>query len=117
MTPLQYILDENNKPVEADLFLWAAWMDNQTNRIVGYTQINSQVEVSTVFLGLDHNFSNEGPPILFETMIFGGSCNENQWRWRTWDEAKAGHEFAVLTARLATRPRWRGYPIDMESGK
>jgi len=29
------------------------------------------ITVSTVFLGIDHNWSRSGDPILFETMVFG----------------------------------------------
>lgn len=47
--------------------------------------------VSTVFLGLDHGWG-EGPPILFETMVFGGPLDQEMERYCTWDEAVAGHE-------------------------
>jgi hypothetical protein len=75
-----------------------------TNWIVGKTEIameNGQVvEVSTVFLGLDHNFRDEGPPILFETMIFGETDDDpvgRQWRYATWAEAELGHMAIVET--------------------
>lgn len=50
--------------------------------------------VSTVFLVIDHNFG-DGPPLVFETMIFGGPCDQEQWRYATYDEAEAGHRAAV----------------------
>jgi len=53
-------------------------------------------EVSTVFLGLDHAFG-DGPPVLFETMVFGGPLDGEQDRYCTWDEAVAGH--AAMLAR------------------
>ena len=53
------------------------------------------IEVSTIFMGLDHNFSNEGPPILFETMVFGGALDQEQARYATWEEAEAGHKAMV----------------------
>ncbi len=46
--------------------------------------IIGQARVSTVFIGLDHRFSGEGPPVLFETMIFGGKLDEFQNRCCTW---------------------------------
>jgi hypothetical protein len=67
------------------------------NRTVAKTFINAvyddeeDLSVSTVFLGLDHNYSEEGAPILFETMVFG-LPNEYQRRYTTWDEAVHGHE-------------------------
>ena len=52
--------------------------------------------VSTVFLGLDHNFSKGGPPILFETMIFGPKGEEMCKRYATWEEAEEGHAGLVM---------------------
>ena len=45
-----------------------------------------EVEVSTVFLGIDHQFGY-GKPLLFETMIFGGKNDGYQTRYSTWEEA------------------------------
>lgn len=51
--------------------------------------------ISTVFLGLDHSFSTEGPPILFETMVFNGPLHGDMDRYETWDAAITGHEATV----------------------
>jgi hypothetical protein len=96
-----WILDAENHTVEVDLITWAMWLENGGNRIVAYTQITSEIEVSTVFLGLDHRFFGEGPPILFETMIFGGPLNYEQWRYSSYDDAQTGHTAAVRKARAA----------------
>src|SRR4051812_27278203 len=37
---------------------------------VAVTAIGDDVEVSTVWLGADHNFGPTGPPLIFETMVF-----------------------------------------------
>ncbi len=50
--------------------------------------------ISTVFLAFNHNF-DEGPPLLFKTMIFGGKYDQEQWRYTTWEEAEKGHQLAV----------------------
>lgn len=42
-----------------------------------------------------------GPPILFETMVFGGPLNEEQVRYVTWDEAERGHAEMVARVRAA----------------
>lgn len=59
---------------KVSLMEWARWMEVGDNRRVDYTVISDDVYVSTVFLGLDHNFSFDSHaehfPILFETMIF-----------------------------------------------
>ena len=97
-----YILDADNHPVKVDLMTWAIWFED-ANRRIGYTQITSQCEVSTVFLGIDLRYFSEGPPILFETMIFGGpkEIDESQWRYSSFDDAMVGHLMAVDKARAA----------------
>lgn len=47
--------------------------------------------VSTVFLSHDHNFTGIGPPILWETMIFGGPHDEYQERYHTETTARLRH--------------------------
>lgn len=89
-----YILDADKRPVCVGVEEWERWFD-MANRHVAFTQINSQVEVSTLFLGIDHSFGRPGPPILFETMIFGGEHDQDRWRYSSWDEAKAGHDAVV----------------------
>lgn len=93
-----YVLDENKKIKEVpDVLTWANEFEEK-NRKVAHTKINEEVFVSTVFLGLDHNWGM-GPPLVFETMIFGGPHDEYQTRYSTWDEAVAGHEIAVKIAK------------------
>jgi len=62
------------------------------------------VRVSTTFLGLDHNFFGDGPPLLFETMIFGadGKPWDYQERCTTWVQAEAMHArgLAAVHARV-----------------
>lgn len=67
-------------------------------RTVAKTSIGD-VRISTVFLGMDHNFFGNGPPLLFETMIFGGPHDGYQERCSTWEEAEKQHEKAVELAR------------------
>jgi hypothetical protein len=49
--------------------------------------------VSTVFLGVDH--AEEGEPVLFETMILGGSLDMSTWRYHTYEQSVAGHDEVV----------------------
>lgn len=67
------------------------------NWCVGRTSVGKDVQVSTVFLGLDHGYG-EGPPILFETLVFGGPLDQSGDRYCTWEEAEAGHERWVKAA-------------------
>jgi hypothetical protein len=101
MFPKFYMLDDEHHAVECDVLTWGKFFERIENRLVDYTQITSACEVSTIFLGIDHRMYGEGPPILFETMVFGGSLDENQWRYSSWDDALTGHKSAVRKAREA----------------
>ena len=92
-----WILDENHQPIRAkDLLEWAEFNNDLTKRRVGETDVTPEVRVSTVFLGTNHNFSSTGPPILFETMVFGEDVPyDYQQRYATWQEAEIGHEATV----------------------
>lgn len=91
-----YILDDDHNPVVMDdAFEWARWFEDTEKRRVARTELDGGVLVSTVFLGLDHNFFGSGPPILFETMIFGGKYDQYMQRYSTWKEAEEGHEYCV----------------------
>lgn len=80
MTSDLYILDKDGNPiVERDVYLWADWFENQELRKVALEKIGDS-DVSTVFLGLDHNYNGKGPPILWETMVFGGKLDQEQDR-------------------------------------
>lgn len=80
---------------------WARWLESDRKaRIVAQTGDRKVVQVSTVFLGLDHRFGDQGPPPLFETMIFGGEHDEYQERCSTWEEAEAMHTEACKLAGL-----------------
>lgn len=89
----KYILI-NKKPVkEKDLLTWTRRF-GKANRQVAHDVFPSnkgEIRVSTVFLGIDHNFSGVGKPILFETMILGGKHDGYQKRYSTWNEAVKGH--------------------------
>lgn len=100
-----YVLAPDHTPRPADLWEWAAMLENGDARRVAVDSI-ADADVSTVFLGLDHNYHRSGPPILFETMVFdvsdepGVTIEEYQTRCSTWDEAVEMHAEAV---------RWAGW--------
>lgn len=97
------ILVDKKVVIEPDLLKWAAWFETSDRR-VAYTILNRRkgIYVSTVFLGLDHGFQG---PLWFETMIFGTSLNDSQWRYATWEEAMRGHAEMVRRARQARQVR------------
>ena len=70
---------------------WGQWFENADNRRVAFDTVAGGVQVSTVFIGLDHNFG-DGPPLLFETLVTGGALDGEMERYSTWDEAERGHQ-------------------------
>lgn len=56
--------------------------------------------ISTVFLALDHSFG-DGPPLLFETMVFpNGDWGDLECeRYATYEEAEKGHDAMVAKWR------------------
>lgn len=105
--PKFWILDENHKPITVSSIMeWGMWFEAERgkNRIVKQTELEGDILVSTVFLGIDHGFNfgdeDDNVPILFETMIFGGELNDFQERYPTWEGAVIGHDAAVRRAIL-----------------
>lgn len=132
--PLQYILIDRQTMIPADTMTWAFWMERERPKPVGeslwrvaHTNLVGGIYVSTVFLGLDHSWSESGPPIVFETMAFlpitrayqdkwarlgkgkkltriirrgqRGLNEVIQLRYGTWAQAEAGHAEAVRVTR------------------
>ncbi|MGK5530838.1 hypothetical protein [Streptomyces sp. URMC 129] len=82
---------------------------------IALTEVTSESDadirfrVSTVWLGLNHNW-NAGPPLIFETMVFSGEEPAPEaWadrlcqRYSNELDAKLGHEEAVIVV-AATVP-------------
>jgi hypothetical protein len=89
-----YILDGHTPVPTYELMVWANWYQT-AERHVGNTRIG-RIRISTVFLSIDHGFDSNQPPVLFETMVFGGGVlNEAMLRYCTWEEAEAGHKDMV----------------------
>ena len=83
-------------PSKCDMFTWARQMEKK-RRVVSqttYTINGDEIYISTVFLGLDHGIG-QGPPLLFETMIFGGMHDQYQRRCSTWKQAENQHTEAI----------------------
>jgi hypothetical protein len=50
------------------------------------------VQVSTIFLGIDHRFVGNGPPLLFETLLRVAGESHDMVRYSSWDDAVTGHD-------------------------
>jgi hypothetical protein len=108
-----YILDFHDVIYIGDdehaLLKFADWRAKHSDAChLGLTVIGDgpdRVTVSTVFLGMDTQYpmhapgaertATEPPPILFETMIFGGEHHLWQRRYLTYDAAIDGHVEAL----------------------
>ena len=91
--------DGNAKP-ESDLMVWARWFETADRHLA--VKMIGEVKVSTVFLGMDHNFDETGPPLLWETMVFGGPLDQEQRQYTTREQAVAGH-YEVVCAVIAAQ--------------
>lgn len=102
----EYYILEGRTVVPADLMTWGRWYEKNERRIKRETIGDS--DVSTVFLGLNHQYG-EGPPLIFETMVFGGKLDQEQDRCSTYDQALAMHEVMVEKVKHANDPTSKPY--------
>ena len=77
-------------------------IESQKINVTDLEILDNKVRVSTVFLGMDTNYSNKGLPVVFETMVFGGPHEQSQFRYTSYEAAERGHELIVkyITGRL-----------------
>lgn len=94
-----YVLDGKTPVPEPDGYRWYRWF-RSTDRRVATTDVGDVV-VATAFIGVDCRYDDDavGPPLLFETIVFGGKLHHVVAHYATWDEAEAGH--AAMVARVA----------------
>lgn len=76
---------------------WANLIEDRST--INYRHVCDEIvdekRISTVFLGLCHNFDpNSKVPLVFETMVFEGKHSIYQDRYPTWQEAEEGHKRA-----------------------
>lgn len=107
--PRYYIPDpETHELRVVGMWEWAHWLET-TDRSVAWTG-NDHKWVSTVCLGLDHRHFGDGPPLVFESMVFvwHGDFHEDGLpkghrktesldmdRYGSWAAAEAGHKRLV----------------------
>ena len=89
--------DKSISPVSPD----GSDMTRGEEKRVAKTTVGKKV-VSTVFLGLDHNWTPGNEPLVFETMVFpeeGDYGEELCERYHTYQEARSGHAKIVKELR------------------
>lgn len=95
-----FVLNDQNEVVPAKTRDEAlAMFENRKKRVLKKEKFG-EAEVSTVFLVINHTFRPNIPPLVFETMIFGGEHDEYQTRCSTYAEALQMHEDAVALVKL-----------------
>jgi len=85
--------DWQGQPI--DMLAWTRLFED--DRSLGDERIGD-ARVSTVWLGLNHNWL-PGPPLIFETLIFGGEHADWMRRYGSEREARDGHAAAVAWLR------------------
>lgn len=96
MKNLYYIL-KDKVTIETDLLTWAKWFEHADRQLA--IDVINDVTISTVFIGTNMQYG-DGPPLLFETMIFGGINDEFTQRYSTYEEAMAGHANALAMIKI-----------------
>ena len=82
----------------------AAWAQNlELTRRVGDWFRSACGDVSTVFLGIDHSHIDTGPPLLYETLVFGGPLDGEMERCSTRTQAEEMHVGMVERVRAAAK--------------
>lgn len=89
--------DRDGNPIDFAMWVWLSEA-HPGYKIIRHTHGDNDSLISTVHLGINHNFSGTEPPIIFETMVFGiDGWEDYQERYQTETEATVGHE-QVLAA-------------------
>ena len=95
---LYYVLDEEGKPVpEPDIVKWGHFFET-ARRVLRQDRLPNGATVTTAFLGVDTSWSAEGSPVLWGTMISGGSHNWYEERYASREDALTGHLEALALA-------------------
>jgi len=111
----KYILDLDGNPVPVDdVTIWGEWFERASrdgSRIVkqdfvegndgaAHFSLKGRVGVSTVFLGINHQWGS-GPPILWESLVSGTSLDGEMHRYTSRADALRGHEVLLARVRAA----------------
>ena len=70
------------------------WATTFKDKRVAITYLSNGIDVSTVWLGINHQFG-KGPPLIFETMVFTANGGDEMKRYSTEKKALAGHKRMV----------------------
>jgi hypothetical protein len=83
---------------------WGELFGRHDERHIAFRRVGD-VEVSTVWMGLDYGFGHTPAPLIYETMVFGSDHHGEQWRTPNRAAALAAHDQAVALVREAELKR------------
>ena len=103
--------DRQGQPMTAEQY--EATFPSDPDEYMRYRRVGQDVlvmdgepcNVSTVWIGIDMGFMRTGPPIIFETMVFGGPFGDATMRYATEMAAQEGHVRTVADL-MAGRTPW-----------
>jgi len=98
----------NKKGEKIELMEWAKLLEDNNYKVIKQETLPDGTGVSTVWLGLDHQFG-KGKPLIFETMVFSKYYKKYSFRgkeyksrdsldmerYSTLKEAREGHKKMV----------------------
>lgn len=93
-----YVLVDGVPVEEPNVHRWARWFEEKR----GESHLDDyvgKVRISTVFLGVDYRFMDNGPPILWETMVFGGKLDGHTERYSDMGGAYLTHYIMIEKVR------------------
>ena len=107
-----------------DTLTWAELFEDREYTRVAETILEDGTRISTIWLGLDHNFFDNGPPIIFESMVFDGAVSYTEGiaaneelglpargpmaYHESWDEQRYSTEAEAIAGHDALVKKWRG---------
>jgi hypothetical protein len=97
--------------ITRDIREWGAKFKDLAYKRVAETTLPDGKWVSTVWMGLDHQYAEHGPPLIFETMVFPSEHDLDDLdceRYSTEAEALVGHAAMVAKWSLGGGPPSEG---------
>ena len=95
--------DRSGKPI-ASLDEWNRLReDPDTSRVALTEGLPDCASVSTVWFGVDSSLLSD-PPLIFESMVFGGYHHHERWQYASEAAALAGHDQIVAALREGHAP-------------
>ncbi|MEH1962194.1 MAG: hypothetical protein V7L05_20440 [Nostoc sp.] len=90
---------EEHTPVAVDFDEWVTWRTFANTQVI-LSVVYDSVSISTVFLGI--NLGSSERPMLFESLVTGGSLNGKKRLYTDWDDAVTGHYNLVIESIAKT---------------